>query len=101
MINTILYDSIYHTTPILLCVLGGIFAYKANVLNISLEGAMMMGAFISVLTTSLTGSVILGYCFAFISCMLLGLIFSYMSVNRQGNVIIIGLAACINVGIAW
>ena len=32
-LNGIIYDSIYHAVPILLCVLGGIFAYKANVLR--------------------------------------------------------------------
>jgi simple sugar transport system permease protein len=53
---------------------------------------MMMGAFIAVLVTSLTGSIIWGYFFAFILCILLGFIFSYMCVNRNGNVIIIGLA---------
>ena len=49
MLSNILYDSVYHTAPILLCVLGGIFAYKANVLNISLEGIMLAGAFFSML----------------------------------------------------
>ncbi|MDR1618848.1 MAG: ABC transporter permease [Treponema sp.] len=92
MLNTILYDSVYHATPILLCVLGGIFAYKANVLNISLEGTMMMGAFISVLVAMFTGSVILGYLSAFAVCLIIGYIFAYMSVRRNGNVIIIGLA---------
>jgi simple sugar transport system permease protein len=92
MLNTIFYDSIYHATPILLCVLGGIFAYKANVLNISLEGTMMMGAFISVLVAMFSGNVILGYLCAFAVCLIIGYIFAYMSVKRNGNVIIIGLA---------
>lgn len=92
LLNTFLYDSVYHTAPILLCVLGGIFAYKANVLNIALEGMMMAGAFLSVLLPYLTGSVALGYLGAIAGCLLLGLIFTYMSVQRRGNVIIIGLA---------
>jgi simple sugar transport system permease protein len=92
MLNTIFYDSVYHTTPILLCVLGGIYAYKANVLNISLEGTMMMGAFISVLTASFSGSVLVGYLCAFGACLFLGYVFAYMSVKRKGNVIIVGLA---------
>lgn len=92
MLNTFIYDSVYHTAPILLCVLGGIFAYKANVLNIALEGIMMAGAFLSVLIPYLTGNIALGYLGAIIGCMLLGLIFTFMGVNRKGNVIIIGLA---------
>jgi simple sugar transport system permease protein len=73
-------------------VLGGIFAYKANVLNIALEGMMMMGAFVSVLVSSLTSSIALGYNCAFAACLLLGCIFYYLGVNKKGNVIIIGLA---------
>ncbi len=92
LLGSILYDSVYHTTPILLCVLGGIFAYKAGVLNIALEGFMLSASFMSMLVAGLTGSVALGYVAAFASCLLLWLVFSYMGVTRRGNVIIIGLA---------
>lgn len=92
MLSNILYDSVYHTAPILLCVLGGIFAYKANVLNISLEGIMLAGAFFSMLFSSLTDNIFVGCIVAIVLCMLLGLIFSFMSVTCKGNVIIVGLA---------
>ena len=92
LLGNILYDSVYHTTPILLCVLGGIFAYKANVLNIALEGFMLSASFVSMLVTQLTGSLLLAYLAAIASCLLLWLIFSYMGVTKRGNVIVIGLA---------
>lgn len=92
MLSRILYDTIYHTTPILLCVLGGIFAYKAGVLNIALEGMMLAGAFVSVFVAMQTQSATIIYISALLVCLLLGFIFSYFSVNRSGNVIIIGLA---------
>lgn len=92
MLGNILYDSVYHTAPILLCVLGGIFAYKANVLNIALEGIMLTGAFVSVLTAHFTHNLALAYLSAIVACMLVGLIFSLMSVKLKGNVIIVGLA---------
>jgi len=66
-IGGILYDCLYHAVPILLCVLGGIFAYKANVLNIALEGMMLAGAFVSVLVSFQTGSIVLGYLSAILS----------------------------------
>ena len=28
LLNSILYDTVYHSAPIILCVIGGIFAYK-------------------------------------------------------------------------
>lgn len=92
MLGNILYDSVYHTAPILLCVLGGIFAYKANVLNISLEGIMLAGAFSSLLVTYFTQNVLLGYLAAIVLCILLALLFSFMTVTCKGNVIIAGLA---------
>lgn len=91
-INGILYECVYHAVPILLCVLGGIFAYKANVLNIALEGMMLTGAFISVLVSFETENIILGYIAAIGICMVIGLIFAFFGVTCKGNVIVIGLA---------
>lgn len=91
-LGNILYDSVYHATPILLCVLGGIFAYKANVLNIALEGIMLTGAFSALLFTHLTGNVAIGYVSAILIGLLVGLIFAFMSVTYKGNVIVVGLA---------
>ena len=76
-LGNILYDSVYHATPILLCVLGGIFAYKANVLNIALEGMMLAGAFVSMLVSYLTGNIALGYIAAIAVCLLIGLILGH------------------------
>ncbi len=88
----ILYDCLYHAVPILLCVLGGIFAYKANVLNIALEGMMLAGAFVSVLVSFQTGNIVFGYLSAILICMVIGLIFAFFGVSCKGNVIVIGLA---------
>lgn len=92
LLSRILYDTIYHTTPILLCVLGGLFAYKAGVLNIALEGMMLAGSFVTVLVALDSQSTILAYAAALGVCLILGLIFSFLAVPKKGNVIIIGLA---------
>ena len=92
ILGSVLYDTIYHSAPIILCVLGGIFAYKANVLNIALEGMMLNGAFVSVLVVYFTGNVFLGILLAILSTLFLGLIFSFLGITCKGNVIIVGLA---------
>ena len=92
LIQGILYDCVYHSAPIILCVLGGMFAYKANVLNIALEGMMLNGAFVSILTYYFTGNMLLTVLFAIGSTLIYGLIFSFLGVTMKGNVIIIGLA---------
>lgn len=91
LLNSILYDTVYHSAPIILCVIGGIFAYKANVLNIALEGMMLNGAFISVLVEYLTGSVALAVIAAIVTTLLWGLVFSFLGITCNGNVIVIGL----------
>lgn len=92
MLGNILYDSVYHTAPILLCVLGGTFAYKANVLNISLEGHHARRRVLLHAVQQSYGNIFVGCIAAIVLCMLLGLIFSFMSVTCKGNVIIVGLA---------
>ena len=92
LLSLLIHDAMYHSIPIILCVIGGAFAYKANVLNIALEGFMLNGAFVSVYLIHTTGSVFLGIAGAIVSCLLLGFVFSYMGVTKKGNVIVIGLA---------
>lgn len=92
LIESILYDCVYHSAPIILCVLGGMFAYKANVLNIALEGMMLNGAFISVLVYHLTQNMLLTLMLTVGTTLIYGLVFSYLGVTMKGNVIIIGLA---------
>ena len=91
LLNSILYDTVYHSAPIILCVIGGIFAYKANVLIIALEGMMLNGAFVSVLVMYFTGNIFLALSSAILTTLIWGLIFSYFGVSRSGNVIVIGL----------
>ncbi len=91
LLNSILYDTIYHSTPLILAVLGGLFAHKANVLNIGLEGMMLMGAFAATLFVYLTGSLWLGILISILLTLVLGLIFSFFGVTLKSNFIITGL----------
>lgn len=91
LLGNIIYDTVYHSTPIILCVLGGIFAYKANVLNIALEGMMLSGAFVSVLVVYFTGQVSLALLAVLVTSLLWGLVFSVLGITARGNVIVIGL----------
>lgn len=87
-----LYDTLYFTGPILLCTLGGLFAYKANIVNIGLEGMMLFGGFISALVIYFTHSFWLGILAVIVFEALIGLLFSYFAVSRKANFIITGFA---------
>lgn len=90
LINNILYDMLYNSTPLILAVLGGLFAHKANVLNIGLEGMMLMGAFSSALIVMLTGSLWTALLVSILLTLVLGLVFSFFSVTLKSNFIITG-----------
>lgn len=92
LLSLIAFDTVYHSIPIILCVIGGAFAYKANVLNIAMEGFMLNSAFIFTYVIYVTNSILLAFFAAVLTCVLLGLVFSYMGVTKKGNVIVIGLA---------
>lgn len=92
LLASILYDTVYHASPIILCVIGGVFAYQANVLNIALEGMMGIGAFASTLVVLLTDDLLLGLLAGVFAAFVFGAMFSLMGVALKGNVIIIGVA---------
>jgi simple sugar transport system permease protein len=89
---------VYHSTPLILAVLGGLFAHKANVLNIGLEGMMLMGAFSSTLFVFITGNLWLGILISVLLTLILGLIFSFLGVTMKSNFIITGFG--INIFVA-
>jgi simple sugar transport system permease protein len=81
---------VYHSAPLILAVLGGLFAHKANVLNIGLEGMMLMGAFSSALFVMLTGNLWLGILLSVLCTLILGLVFSFFGITMKSNFIITG-----------
>lgn len=91
LLNSILYDMVYHSAPLILCVLGGIFAYKANVLNIALEGMMLLGAFTSAYFVMVTGNLWLGIVISVGLTLILGIVFALFSITFKSNFIITGL----------
>ncbi|MCK5731787.1 MAG: ABC transporter permease [Tenericutes bacterium] len=92
LVLKILSDSLYFTGPILLCTLGGLFAYKSGMINIGLEGMMLFGGFAAALVIFFTGSWLLGFIAAIILAILLGLLFSFFGVTKKANFIITGFA---------
>lgn len=90
LLSNILYDMFYHSTPLILAVLGGLFAHKANVLNIGLEGMMLMGAFASAWAVLAFESLWAALLVSILCTLVLGLIFSYFSITLKSNFIITG-----------
>lgn len=80
------------TTPILLASLGQIFTQRSGVINLGVEGMMLMGAIFSILVTFVTGSVWLGIMAGIAMGALMGVIMALLSVTLRVNQILAGLS---------
>ena len=79
-------------TPLMFASLGGVFSETTGVVNIALEGIILMGSFTSVVFTYLTGNVWFGVLMAVVSGIILALLHAWGSIKWSGNQIVLGTA---------
>lgn len=92
---TLLAAAVQSGTPILYATLGEILTEKAGVLNLGVEGMMMVGALAGFLVSRFTGNPVLGFIAGgFFGAMLAG-IHGLVCMGLQGNQIVSGLALTI------
>lgn len=88
----LLHNTISIMTPFLLAAIGGLFTELAGMLNIALEGLMLIGAFFSVVFVAATGSLFLGILLGITASVFMAYIFGLISLRLKANVFISGLA---------
>lgn len=79
-------------TPIIYAAVGEVFAERAGILNIGIEGVMLIGAFSGYAAAFASGSLILGLLAAILSGILSGLIFAFFTITIKANQIVVGAA---------
>ncbi|MGX7059672.1 ABC transporter permease [Vagococcus humatus] len=89
---SILHTTLRMTTPIALAALGGLYAHRAGVLNVALEGMMLASAFFGVITSFATGNIFLALFVGILASVVLGFVFSFFGITLKGNLTIVGLA---------
>jgi simple sugar transport system permease protein len=82
-------------TPILYATLGEILTERSGVLNLGVEGIMLVGAFAAFLTAKLTGNPVLGFMAGGLFGALLAGIHGVVCLVFQGNQVVSGLALTI------
>jgi len=80
-------------TPILFAALGGLFTHLSGLLNIGLEGMMLVSAFFSIYTANLTHNLFLGILAGIGISVLLALLMGILSLNLRSNIFVVGLGA--------
>jgi len=88
LINT----SLSKAVPLTLGAMSGILCERAGVINIAIEGIMLMGAMVGALVGSVTHSLWLGLLSAVLSGALLGLVHGALSITYKTNQIVSGTA---------
>lgn len=91
MIGGLLAAGLLATTPLLLAAMGGLVDRRAGVVNVGLEGKMLVGAFAAVLASAATGSWAAGCAAALLVGGALGWAFGVVVGRLGANQIIAGL----------
>ncbi|HCZ06282.1 MAG: ral nucleoside transport system permease protein [Thermotogota bacterium] len=86
------YSVIRVSTPLIFAVMGALLSEIAGVINIALEGMMLMAAFWGVIVSAFTGSAWLGMLAGLASAVLLALALAYFHLNLRTNLILAGIA---------
>jgi simple sugar transport system permease protein len=92
IILAIIASAIRLATPLIFAALGGTFSERSGVVNIALEGMMLMGAFFAVLVTHLYGSSFLGVLGAIVAGGVTALLLAFMSIHLRSNQVVVGTA---------
>lgn len=91
----VLSQTVRAGTPLVFAALGELVTEKAGVLNLGLEGMMLVGAVAGFIGAVVTGSILIGFVFAIIAAVLMSLIFGVLTLSLLSNQVATGLALTI------
>jgi simple sugar transport system permease protein len=79
-------------TPLLLAALAGLFSERSGIIDVGLEGKMLVAAFGAAAAASVSGNVFLGLLAGVGASCLLGLVHAYACVTLRGSQVVSGMA---------
>jgi len=94
-VAVLLGAGIVASVPMLLAALGETYAEQAGLLNLGIEGMMLMGAFAGFYVSLNTGSIVAGLAIGLFVGALLGLFFGFLTVSLRVDQVIVGLGITI------
>jgi len=100
VVVVVLASAVVYGTPLLYAALGELLAERSGVLNLGVEGMMLVGAVMGFWADLKTGSPVLAFLVAALSGAVLSLIHAFLVVTLRANQIVSGLALTIFAGAA-
>jgi len=79
-------------TPLLLAALAGMVSERAGIIDVGLEGKMLIGAFAAAAGAAVTGHAVPGLLAGIAAACLLGLVHAYACVTLRGSQVVSGMA---------
>jgi len=92
LITKLLAATLAMGTSLTYATLGEVFTEKSGVLNLGLEGTMLMGALSGFAATYHTGSLLIGMLFAMFAGALFSLIHAFLTISLRSNQVVTGLS---------
>lgn len=89
---TILFGALISGTPLLFATIGEIFSERAGVMNLGIEGMMLVGAMSGFAIWFNTGSILLGLIVGMLFGGLLALLHSFITITLRADQVVSGLA---------
>src|SRR6266498_1002857 len=89
---TILFGALISGTPLLFATIGEIFSERAGVMNLGIEGMMLIGAMSGFAVWFHTGSIMLGLFVGMLFGGLLALLHSFITITLRADQVVSGLA---------
>jgi general nucleoside transport system permease protein len=90
--SAVIASGLTFTTPLLFGALGGIISERSGVVNIALDGMMLMGCYFGIYGANITNSWVLGALIGMASGGLLALVHAYFSIHLRANQVVSGYA---------
>ena len=79
-------------TPLILCAMGGLFSERSGIIDVGLEGKMLMAAFFAAATSAVTGSAWLGVAAGIAAAEVMALLHGFACITHRGNQVVSGVA---------
>lgn len=91
-IGALLHATIRLSTPLLLAAIGGLFSERTGVINIALEGKMLLGALVGFMVSFSIGNPWMGLLAAMLAGAIVALLFAYVTVSLGADQIVTAVA---------
>ncbi len=92
MITQLVASTLRVSTPLIFAALGGMFSERAGVINIALEGLMLIGAWAAAVGTFVTHSPWLGSALGMAAGIVLAAVYAFFVIRLRANQIVAGMA---------